>query len=300
MDAQIKELYLEYLKSDNLYDKYRIKLLLEEMKISLPKSAFLKDILLKIEKEFVPNQIEKLVKEEKKRKKRFVHDNQKIWEMNIPTMNNVEEKNYYFVSKNMMDMLKKLEMFLQKISPELFWFYKALNEKQMVIIDSKRKDNITYVLYANNTIIMINKLNNYDDLVRFVNEIGYAYYNYLNNVHLNETFHLDYDIKAKIPGKILELLLIQFLYQNKMYSSPLNIERKNIAQILENQKMPMSYTKMQKDLTYYVSSYYAKIYGDLSLEKIFQNIYTSDSINLIKYCNSNINNQDKIKKKIRK
>ena len=149
-------------------------------------------------------------------------------------------------------------------------------------------------LYNSNTIIFIEELNNFRDIMIFVHELAHAYYFNINNSRLVERNDISVELKDEIPAKIMEIKFINYLYNNGSINEGTILEDFFVSIMMECDKKRNGFDYLK----YLVASYIAFKLKDeeFMVDKYYKHISQQNIFNLI----DEVNNKKKMGKILRK
>ena len=272
MEKELRKLYDAFKETDDIYIKGYIWTVFSNFSIYYKNNYEIKKMFDEISMacQYLRKKIKYYDLLEKQSKNEFIN-------ANIELINNIP--NYFYLFNTKFDKKKHskeglnhiLESFLNSISFDLLKFYKNIEQEGRIIVLNKRNsDGYTGFSSINdcNNYICINKYETMDDVKVLVHEIGHAYYNYCNNITIDELNKLDLNIKSEVPAILLENLF-------HIYCRGYNVVKKEKIKI-----------KNYNDLLYlygmYTVSFLQMGMSEIKIEEVYKSIYNIDYTELMK------------------
>lgn len=168
-------------------------------------------------------------------------------------------------------------LFVKKLIDDKKILIRIKTNKKMFGLDSDISTGMGYNLSIENGLyfIYLNRFNSISDLLVLVHEIGHLYYCYINKINSFDKKTRNDDIKEEIPSRIMERLLVNYLYNyNNSYAIITEKELNN--NIIRDETKNNKYTKMKYTLGDF-ASYIFKDYinKEISLDNFMRYIYSS-------------------------
>lgn len=166
---------------------------------------------------FFDNEYNKYLSLRKKRINSFMKNNRIFFNYNIEKQQ--ERKAYpeeYLKPLSGDTITNIIESFLKNIDSDLWNFYlKMVNEGR--ILNGFNNITLSTSLTKPNSIILIEKLQDLNDIMIFIHELGHAYYSYINNSKITDNSDISNELKDEIPAKVLEIKFIEYIQNNVNY-----------------------------------------------------------------------------------
>ena len=169
--------------------------------------------------------------------------------------------------------------FLDSIDSNMYKFYDKMCKEGRILYSIENNTALTS-LNNSETIVLVKKLENLEDVLVLLHELAHAYYMYINNFLVKDRESLPMEIKDEIPAKIMEREFIKYLKNNGV------IEPSMILEDLFNVIMYECDNKRYnfENLKYLIASNIASSVQDkeINLTEYYKYIYETDIYTIIK------------------
>lgn len=285
LQRDLYETYNRFYETNNIREKIFIRDLVRELINLFPQDKFLMDVYNNfsrtLDRGFYHTQ--QVINEKNKESYEFIEKNRLFIEKIIPLNKEIDKEpifNYY----HMNTLMQILYDFLLTISKELYDFTLGkVQDGRLLIgnINCHQKDQ-DYNGFAGllggkklNTYIYVNKLNNLNDLLTLIHEIGHAYFFKINNVDFHFFDNNEQNIKCEIPANLMEILFIRYLTKIGMKKEAIEL-MKDFNVRIDNEKENKDFINLKYRIGSFVGSQYADSLDTYYLEDIFRFIYQVD------------------------